>query len=49
MVSGSWIRSGTYTLTITATNRCGEVSGTFPVVVSSEFWIFLPLVVKELP
>jgi CSLREA domain-containing protein len=46
----SWTLPGTYTLTVTATNPCGEVSGAYPVVVSSEsYWIFLPLVVKDTP
>jgi CSLREA domain-containing protein len=46
----SWTQPGTYTLAVTATNPCGEVSGAFPVVVSAKsYWIFLPLVVKDMP
>jgi CSLREA domain-containing protein len=47
----SWTLPGTYTLTVTATNPCGEAVGRFPVEVSEEaiYWIFLPLVVKDMP
>jgi fibronectin-binding autotransporter adhesin len=47
----SWTLPGTYTLTVTATNPCGEAVASFPVEVSEEamYWIFLPLVVKDMP
>jgi hypothetical protein len=45
----SWTLPGTYTLTVTATNPCSEVVGSFPVEVSAEvmFRIYLPLVVRN--
>ena len=47
MVSGSWTLSGTYTLTVTATNPCGDAVGSFPVEVPEAMYrIYLPLVMR---
>jgi len=45
----SWTLPGTYTLTVTATNRCGEGSGSLPVRVWAEwpFRCYLPLIARE--
>jgi PKD repeat protein len=45
----SWTLPGIYTLTVTATNPCGEAVVSFPVEVSEEvmYRIYLPLVLRD--
>jgi CSLREA domain-containing protein len=44
----SWTLPGSYTLTVTATNPCGEIYGVFPVTVGRKLYrIYLPLVVRD--
>jgi CSLREA domain-containing protein len=43
----SWTLPGLYTLTLTATNPCGEVVGSFPVSAEVMYRIYLPLVLRE--
>jgi PKD repeat protein len=45
----SWTMTGTYTLTITATNACGTAQGALPVeVIEAPLWsVYLPVIVKD--